>query len=52
MMLGGLSTSGFKARLTNLRETHRARQKWLGAGAIDLAMFNKAFGAMRRKLGG
>jgi len=51
MMLGGLSTSGFKARLTNLRETHRARQKWLGAGPIDAAMLNKTFGALKRAVG-
>jgi glycosyltransferase len=51
MMLGGLSTAGFKSRLTNLRETHRARQKWLGAGPIDMAMLNKAFGALKRAVG-
>jgi hypothetical protein len=48
MMLGGLSTSGFKAMWTNMRETSRARQKWLGAGPIDMAMANKVFGKLRQ----
>jgi glycosyltransferase involved in cell wall biosynthesis len=48
MMLGGASTSGLKSSLVNLRETSRARQKWLGSGAIDAAMVAKAWGKMRR----
>ena len=48
MMLGGASTSGLKSSLVNLRETSRARQKWLGAGTIDAAMVAKAWGKMRR----
>jgi glycosyltransferase len=48
MMLGGVSTAGLKSSLVNLRETNRARQKWLGSGPIDAAMFAKAWGKMRR----
>ena len=48
MMLGGASTSGLKSSLINLRETSRARQQWLGSGAIDAALVAKAWGKMRR----
>jgi glycosyltransferase involved in cell wall biosynthesis len=48
MMLGGLSTSGLKATITNMRETTRARRKWLGAGPVDIALLVKAWGKLRR----
>lgn len=47
MMLGGLSTSGVKAMWTNLRETSRSRQKWLGTGPVDQAMMIKVFGKLK-----
>lgn len=42
MQVGGASTSGLKVLITNLMEPLRARQKWLGSGAIDYALFARA----------
>lgn len=47
MMTGGLSTSGWASYLHHGRECLRSRQRWLGAGPIDLAFFAKP----ARKLG-
>lgn len=47
MKLGGASTSGLKALLTNSLEPLRARKKWLNSGIIDAALFYNA----ARKLG-
>ncbi|OUS09152.1 hypothetical protein A9Q96_00290 [Rhodobacterales bacterium 52_120_T64] len=39
MKLGGASTSGVRALLTNSLEPLRARRKWLNSGVIDAAIF-------------
>lgn len=38
MKLGGASTSGIKALVTNSIETLRARRRWLNSGLVDAAM--------------
>jgi hypothetical protein len=51
LQLGGLSTSGPRASIANVRETSRARRKWLNAGIVDRAMLAKVWGRARRILG-
>ena len=51
MQAGGLSNSGFKASITNIKETLRSRQKWLGSGFVDRAVFERVWGRVRRILG-
>jgi glycosyltransferase involved in cell wall biosynthesis len=41
MMLGGKSSSNWRALLTNIREPLRSRQRWLESGIIDAAVFTK-----------
>lgn len=41
MMVGGASTADLKSKLTIARECLRARQKWLGSGPVDAALFGK-----------
>lgn len=41
MMAGGASQSGIGAYLRGNLESLRARRKWLGAGAVDFALFAK-----------
>ena len=48
MQLGGMSTSGLKASWVNLKETSRARRKWLGAWLVDQAMINKVWKRAKR----
>ena len=48
MQLGGVSTSGFKSSLVNLRETAKVRQKWLGHGMIDRGTLDKLATGLRR----
>lgn len=50
MKLGGVSTSGLRALFTNSLEPLRARQRWLGAGYVDLALLSnisKKIGQLR-----
>ncbi|MCL5778825.1 glycosyltransferase [Limibaculum sp. FT325] len=46
MMAGGASTSGLGAYLRGNLESLRARQRWLGAGAVDLALVAKPLGKL------
>ena len=46
--IGGMSTSGLKASLVNLKETSRARRKWLNARIIDQAMLIKVYNRAKR----
>ncbi len=48
MQLGGMSTSGLKASWVNLKETSRARRKWLNAAIVDKAMVNKVWNRAKR----
>jgi glycosyltransferase involved in cell wall biosynthesis len=47
MLIGGNSTNGLKPYLDGNLESLRSRQRWLGAGVVDLAFFAKP----ARKLG-
>jgi glycosyltransferase involved in cell wall biosynthesis len=48
MMVGGMSTSNLKAKYTIASECLRARQKWLGSGFVDAALFGKPIRQLRQ----
>ena len=48
MQLGGMSNSGLKASWVNLKETSRARRKWLDAWLVDQAMITKVWNRAKR----
>ncbi len=48
MMVGGASTRSIRAHLRHNLDCLKSRQRWLQAGAVDLALFAKPLGKLRQ----